>query len=70
MIKRTKYIYWHKIFEGIEAAEFNTHVNRPEKINVLGKEVCLVRTTTGFYAIDNKCPHNGAQLHRGKCTLN
>lgn len=33
-----------------------------------GKKVAVVRNNEGIYAFEDRCPHNGFELSRGKCT--
>lgn len=60
-------IRWIKIFENeTELKNFVAFL----KINTLiveGKKICLVHTSKGIYAIQEKCPHNGASLQYGYC---
>ena len=37
-------------------------------VTVAGKKLCLVKTEGKLFAIQNKCPHAGAQLSNGWCT--
>jgi nitrite reductase/ring-hydroxylating ferredoxin subunit len=37
-------------------------------VNVLGKNICLVRTDDEFFALQNNCPHAGAKLSNGWCS--
>lgn len=38
------------------------------KVNVSGKKICLVRTEGNLFAVQNRCPHAGAQLSNGWCS--
>jgi 3-phenylpropionate/trans-cinnamate dioxygenase ferredoxin subunit len=38
------------------------------KFNVIGKNICLVRTEGELFAVQNICPHAGAQLSNGWCS--
>ncbi len=38
-----------------------------KKVTVSGKKLCLVKTEGKLFAIQNKCPHAGAQLSNGWC---
>jgi 3-phenylpropionate/trans-cinnamate dioxygenase ferredoxin subunit len=55
---------WIKIVsvENISREDFIT------KIKVSGKNICLIRTEGNLYAVQNNCPHAGAQLSNGWCT--
>ena len=35
-----------------------------------GEKICVTRTNKGFYAVQDKCPHNGASLSKGYCSNN
>ena len=37
------------------------------KLTIDEKALCVVRLEDGLYAINNQCPHAGAQLHHGSC---
>jgi 3-phenylpropionate/trans-cinnamate dioxygenase ferredoxin subunit len=32
------------------------------------EKICITRTAKGFYAVEDKCPHNGASLSKGFCS--
>lgn len=55
---------WIKIIpiENLSDEDFIT------KVNVSGKNICLIRTEGEIYAVQNKCPHAGAQLSNGWCS--
>lgn len=42
--------------------------NRPEIFYAAGRKLCAVKTTEGFFAIEDKCPHNGFSLSQGTTT--
>ena len=39
-----------------------------KKVTGSGKKLCLVKTEGKLFAIQNKCPHAGAQLSNGWCS--
>ena len=41
---------------------------KTSSINAFGKKICLVHGSDGFYAVRDKCPHNGYPLSAGFCT--
>lgn len=43
-------------------------LNRFRMTEIGGKEVGVVRTARGFYAVNNRCPHQGADLCSGLLT--
>jgi len=61
-------ITWYKLFETEVAAHSRVPLNRVASILVSNKKVCIAHTASGFYAVDDKCPHNGASLGMGWCT--
>ncbi len=56
-----------KLFASSEEACAQIALHRPAKVLAGQKEICLVRLSDGFYAVDNACPHQGAPLSEGKC---
>lgn len=63
-----KEIKWHKIFESLDAAKTQVSLNTVQTILVAGKKICIAHTAEGFFAVNDKCPHNGASLGNGYCT--
>src|SRR4051812_23533632 len=61
-------INWHKIFDSEEAAKKQVALGRSDTILVNNKRICIAHTKEGFFAIQDKCPHNGASLGFGYCT--
>lgn len=61
-------IKWYKLFESKEAATQQIALNTAQTIAVNGKKICVAHTTEGFFAVNDKCPHNGASLGNGFCT--
>lgn len=61
-------INWYKLFNSIEAANNHIAIGSVVTIQCGKKKVCLARTNEGFYAVADKCPHNGASLGNGYCT--
>lgn len=66
LIKRK--INWYKIFNTIKEAERQIQLNKANTINVAGRKICIAHTSEGFFAVDDKCPHNGASLGSGFCS--
>lgn len=64
-----KYIKWYKVFENTEDIDRNIVLNQPITIEVGNFLVCLVKTEKGIFAVDDKCPHQGASLSKGNCNL-
>ncbi|MDF2436785.1 MAG: hypothetical protein K0Q95_1161 [Bacteroidota bacterium] len=63
-----KKITWHKLFDSAEAAGRMLKSGQVTTLNVGKKKICLAHTSEGFYAVNDKCPHNGASLGNGYCT--
>ena len=61
---------WHKLFDDINEVKSRFENKTPILLKLLDRKICLVFDNESFYAFDNTCPHNGAQLHRGKCNEN
>lgn len=60
-------IRWVKVFESATALEnFVPHL-RTNTIVFDGRKVLIARTSKGFFAMQDRCPHNGASLSMGKC---
>jgi nitrite reductase/ring-hydroxylating ferredoxin subunit len=59
---------WYKLFDSVSAANEFLAVGRVATLNVGKKKICLAHTAEGFYAVRDKCPHNGASLGNGYCT--
>ena len=56
---------WYKIFDGQREAEKRLSINTPRLV-VIGKlRICLVRTSHGFYAVSDQCPHRRESLSKG-----
>ncbi len=59
---------WHKLFESVTDANMQVPEGRVFTILVNNKKICVAHTPEGFFAIQDKCPHNGASLGNGFCT--
>jgi nitrite reductase/ring-hydroxylating ferredoxin subunit len=35
-----------------------------------GKKICIAHSQDGFFAVSDRCPHNGFSLGKGWCTEN
>ncbi|HXD92799.1 MAG TPA: Rieske 2Fe-2S domain-containing protein [Bacteroidia bacterium] len=64
--KEKKY-RWVKIFSSEEEMKNSVAYLRTSSISAFGKKICLVHGTDGFYAVRDKCPHNGYPLSAGYC---
>lgn len=61
-------IRWVKVFESKEALENFVPLLKINTIHFDGRKVCITHTSKGFFAIQDRCPHNGASLSFGKCS--
>ena len=59
---------WYKLFDSAEAAARMLPVGAVTTMQVGKKKICLAHTAEGFFAVNDKCPHNGASLGNGYCT--
>jgi 3-phenylpropionate/trans-cinnamate dioxygenase ferredoxin subunit len=59
---------WFKLFDSLEAAGRMLKPGQATTISIGKKKVCLAHTPDGFYAVNDRCPHNGASLGNGYCT--
>ncbi len=64
--KEKKY-RWVKIFSSEEEMQNSIVYLKTNSISAFGKKICLVHGTDGFYAVRDKCPHNGYALSAGYC---
>ena len=67
MTKEKKY-RWFKIFSSSEEMQNNIAPRRTYALQVDGKKICVVHGLDGFYAVRDKCPHNGFPLSAGFCS--
>ena len=37
-------------------------------VKVQGKKICVVKVNEDFFAVQNRCPHAGAELSQGFCS--
>jgi nitrite reductase/ring-hydroxylating ferredoxin subunit len=63
-----KKIRWYKLFDSAEAANAFVKIGTLNTINIGNKKICLANTANGLYAVNDKCPHNGASLSNGYCS--
>jgi nitrite reductase/ring-hydroxylating ferredoxin subunit len=60
-------IKWYLVFSSEEIAEKNIPENRAVVVDLEGKKLCLTRTKQEYFAFEDKCPHQGAPMNKGKC---
>lgn len=58
---------WHKIFNSKEEAKASIPLNQSLKIVISETEVVVFHTKTGFWALENKCPHQDLPLEGAVC---
>ena len=56
-----------QVFSSLEEAQNRVDINAGERIKVGNKTICIARNQKGFYALDDKCPHQGGSLAQGFC---
>jgi len=61
-------IRWYKLFDSVAAAGQMVGKGRVTTLVAGKKKICLAHTEEGFFAVNDKCPHNGASLGNGYCT--
>jgi 3-phenylpropionate/trans-cinnamate dioxygenase ferredoxin subunit len=61
-------IHWYKVFESLAEAEQSISNGKTLTKTVAGKKVCLAKNINGFFAVNDRCPHNGFSLGKGICT--
>lgn len=66
LFKRT--LKWYKLFDSEMAVNAYVELGRVNSITCGRKKICIARTSKGLFAVNDKCPHNGASLSNGYCT--
>jgi 3-phenylpropionate/trans-cinnamate dioxygenase ferredoxin subunit len=56
---------WIKIFSNPAEARTLIHPSKPQLMIVSHKRICLVLIKDQFFAIQDKCSHNGDSLSKG-----
>ncbi len=64
-----KTINWFKLFDSETSANEFLAVGKVATMTCGKKRICLAHTIDGFFAVNDKCPHNGASLGNG-CRTN
>ncbi|MBL7930354.1 MAG: Rieske 2Fe-2S domain-containing protein [Bacteroidia bacterium] len=62
--------HWIRIFESQSEFENYIQPNTFVTFELKGEKICVTRTSKGFYAVQDRCPHNGASLSKGFCSPN
>ncbi len=58
-------IHWVRVFD---TASLETEFQNPKRLvrkYVKGKEICIGKSTKNYFAVQNHCPHAGAELNFG-----
>lgn len=61
---------WRKIFQSEEEATKAIALFSSIVVQIEENEICVYRTKTGFWAIENKCSHQDYPLHGSICDKN
>jgi 3-phenylpropionate/trans-cinnamate dioxygenase ferredoxin subunit len=57
---------WIKIFVDKKSALEKLTENKPQLVIIGDKRICLVLRDHEFYAVSDRCTHNGESLSKGK----
>ena len=57
---------WIKIFNSTAEARERIGVGKPQLVVIGAKRICLARVGESFFAVGDKCSHNGESLSKGK----
>ncbi len=60
--------HWIRIFENQNDFENYIQPNTFVVFELKGEKICVTRTSKGFFAVQDRCPHNGASLSKGLCS--
>ena len=62
--------HWIRIFETEE--DFKNYIQPDTFVlfELRGEKIVVTRTSKGFFAVQDRCPHNGASLSKGFCSKN
>lgn len=56
---------WHKVFASAAEAKEQVPLRKLRQLILDGRTVCFAHTATGFFALDDTCPHLGYSLSKG-----
>jgi len=59
---------WIKIFDNLDALQNTIAEGQTKLVVVKGNKICVARTKEGVFAVNDRCPHNGASLSSGHCS--
>lgn len=57
---------WYKVFDSEEVAEKTIGAQSAILLKIGDKRLCMARHNNDYYVTDDKCPHNGESLSKGK----
>ena len=57
---------WIKIFNTNTEALERIQPNQPQLVTIGAKRICVIRLGNDFFAVGDKCSHNGESLSKGK----
>jgi 3-phenylpropionate/trans-cinnamate dioxygenase ferredoxin subunit len=61
--------HWFKIFDSEDALKNCILPNTLVVFEFKNEKICVTQNANGFFAVQEKCPHNGASLSRGFCNV-
>lgn len=61
-----KNIHWYLVFSSLEKAIEQVPDKRAVRVELDDKQFCLARSGERFFAFEDKCPHQGVPLNKGK----
>ncbi|HAA15198.1 MAG TPA: Rieske (2Fe-2S) protein [Cytophagales bacterium] len=56
---------WVTVFSSVTAAEKALAENSLRRLRIGTRVICLARTPSGYYAVEDSCPHRGVALSDG-----
>ncbi|MCW5910588.1 MAG: Rieske 2Fe-2S domain-containing protein [Cyclobacteriaceae bacterium] len=57
---------WVKIFNSLQEAQSRLTENKPQLVVAGSIRICLVMRGDQFFAVSNRCTHNGESLSKGR----
>ena len=56
---------WHKVFDSETEARKQVPLRKLKLLVLDGRSICFAHTASGFFALDDGCPHLGYSLSKG-----
>ncbi|EJF09537.1 Rieske 2Fe-2S domain-containing protein [Pontibacter sp. BAB1700] len=56
---------WHKVFDSVTEAREQMPLRKLKQLVLDGRTICFAHTASGFFALDDACPHLGYALSKG-----